>query len=278
MVELGPSEGGGQPLTRIFMEQLFGALREDFATLKQEIAAEVKDLKREVADLGQCVETLEQTHDTHEEKLDCHRRELLTLQYKNQGLQYKLEDLDNRLSCSNIHIKGILPQAVTGTLEDFVVRLFCHLAPDLKEQNIVLGRKHRAGRPARSPGQAQDILTCLHFYKQRDSIMAAVCDQMLIEFEGHWISLFQDLLMLKLQLRRAVQPVKYFLREKSLRTKWGHHFRLYFVWQNETHSISTLEEAQRLAGMPPHLGDQTQQLASQVQPPRADSRCSKTHT
>ncbi|KAJ1189146.1 hypothetical protein NDU88_005897 [Pleurodeles waltl] len=36
---------GEAPLTRSFMEQLFGALRGDFATLKQEIAAEGRELK-----------------------------------------------------------------------------------------------------------------------------------------------------------------------------------------------------------------------------------------
>ncbi|KAJ1090914.1 hypothetical protein NDU88_004042 [Pleurodeles waltl] len=87
---------GEAPLTRFFMEQLFGALRRDFATLKQKIPAEVKELKCEVVELGQQVGPLEQTRDAREEKLDCHRRELLILHYKNQGLQYQLEDLENR--------------------------------------------------------------------------------------------------------------------------------------------------------------------------------------
>ncbi|KAJ1217077.1 hypothetical protein NDU88_004672 [Pleurodeles waltl] len=87
---------GEAPLTRSFMEQLFGALRGDFATLKQEIAAEVKELKREVIKLGQLVDTLEQARDAREEELDCHRKELLTLQDKNQELQYQIEDLENR--------------------------------------------------------------------------------------------------------------------------------------------------------------------------------------
>ncbi|KAJ1082995.1 hypothetical protein NDU88_003156 [Pleurodeles waltl] len=85
-----------------------------------------------------------------------------------------------------------------GALEDFVVRLFHHVSPALKEQNIVFDRTHRAGRPARTPGQAQDILTCLHYYKQQ-VIMATVRDTASIEFKGHQIGLFQDLLMIMLQ-------------------------------------------------------------------------------
>ncbi|KAJ1117427.1 hypothetical protein NDU88_005627 [Pleurodeles waltl] len=150
----GPTESDGAPLMRAFMEQLFRSLREDFTTLKQEIVADIKDLIREVIDLGQHVDTIKQTHDAQEEEMDCHRRELLNLQDKNQDLQYQIEDLENKSRCSNIRIKGVPTQAVTGSLEDFVVRLFHHVAPALKEQKIVLDRTHRAGRPARAPGKA----------------------------------------------------------------------------------------------------------------------------
>ncbi|KAJ1197662.1 hypothetical protein NDU88_001518 [Pleurodeles waltl] len=144
--DTGPalSEGYGAPLTRAFMEQLFGSLCEDFAMLKRDIAADIKDLKKEMIDLGQRMDSVEQTQDVREEELDCHRRELLTLQDKNQDLQYQLEDLENRSRRSNIRLKGIPAKAVTGSLEDFVVRLFRHVAPSLKEQDIVLDK--RTGR------------------------------------------------------------------------------------------------------------------------------------
>ncbi|KAJ1129927.1 hypothetical protein NDU88_008287 [Pleurodeles waltl] len=117
----GPPEGSEALITNAFMEQLFGALHEDFATLQQEKAAEVKYLKRDVADLGQCVDTLEEMHNAHKHELDCHRRELLTLQDKNQDLQHQLEDLENRSHHSNFRIKGVPVQAVTGYQKDFVV-------------------------------------------------------------------------------------------------------------------------------------------------------------
>ncbi|KAJ1120361.1 hypothetical protein NDU88_008532 [Pleurodeles waltl] len=109
------------PLTRTFMEQLFGSLLEDFATLKREIAAEVKDLRREVTNLGQRVDTLEQTYDAREKEVDSHRWELITMHDKNQELQYQLEDLENGSRRSNIRVKGVPTQAVLGPLEDFVV-------------------------------------------------------------------------------------------------------------------------------------------------------------
>ncbi|KAJ1140797.1 hypothetical protein NDU88_007135 [Pleurodeles waltl] len=156
--------------------------------------------------------------------------------------------------------------AVTGSLEDFVVRLFLHVAPALKDQTIILDRT-QSWPPACSLGQAQDIMTCLHYFRQREIIMAAARDQNATEFEGQRIGLFQDLSMLMLQRRRTLWPVTDFLREKGIRYKWGQPFRLHFVWQNETRSICTLEEAQGLKGMPPSLGDQPQQSVTQEQPP-----------
>ncbi|KAJ1090849.1 hypothetical protein NDU88_003977 [Pleurodeles waltl] len=161
--EQGERMDGEAPLTRSFMEQLFRALRGDFATLKQEIAEEVKELKRDVVELGQRVDTLEQSRDAREEEVDWRRRELLILQDTNLELQYQLEDLENRSRYG---------------------------APYLKDQTLVLDRTHRVGRPAYSPGQAQDILTCLHHYKQREIIMLAARDHPVIDFEGFCVGLF----------------------------------------------------------------------------------------
>ncbi|KAJ1155429.1 hypothetical protein NDU88_008159 [Pleurodeles waltl] len=256
-----PSEVDGAPLTRAFMEQLFGSLREDFAMLKRDIVADIKDLKKEVIDLGQCVDLVEQTQDAREEELNCHRRELLTLQDKNQDLQYQIEDLENRSRHSNIRIKGIPAQAEAGSLEEFVVCLFRHVVPSFKEQDIVLDGTHRAGRPAHTPGQAQDMLPCLHYYKQKEVIMVAIRDTTTIEFEGHRVGLCQDLSTLTLQRRRLLRPVTEILREEGIKYQWDHPFRLLFTWHNELHSIRTLKEAQRLEGMPQNLEERAQMAA-----------------
>ncbi|KAJ1081905.1 hypothetical protein NDU88_002077 [Pleurodeles waltl] len=272
-----PSESDRAPLTRAIIEHLFRSLRNDFAPPKREIAADIKDLKREVIDLGQCVDTVEQTYDAQEEELDFHRRELLTLQDKNHDLKYQLEDLENRSRRSNIPIKGVPAQAVVAPLEDFVVRLFRHVAPALKEQDTVLDKTHRAGRPARAPGQAQDILTCLHYYKQREVIIVAVRDTTSIEFEGHRVGLYQDLSMIKLQRRRLLRPVTDLLREEGIRYKWGHPFRLLFTWQNELCSIRNLEEAQRMEGLPQNLEDQAEKAAPPAQQSGSDKDRPKTN-
>ncbi|KAJ1090836.1 hypothetical protein NDU88_003964 [Pleurodeles waltl] len=221
-------------------------------------------------------DTLEQAQDAREEELDCHRRELLALQDKNQELQYQIEDLGNRCRRSNIRIKGVSSQAVTGKLEDFIEHLFRYVAPDLKDQTVVLDRTHRDGLPAHSPGQAQDILTCLHHYKQRETIMAGGWDQPLIDFEGFRVGLFQDLFSLMLHRCRTLRPLTDFLRENNIRYKWGHPFRLQFVWQNETRAAHTIEEAQALEGMPPRLREMVPPPNDQEQRPRTDEGRLKT--
>ncbi|KAJ1194124.1 hypothetical protein NDU88_003419 [Pleurodeles waltl] len=109
--------------------------------------AEAED--KDVGALGQRVDTLEQMKDGREEEMDSQRRNL--------ELKYRLEDLESRSRRSNIRIKGVPLQAVSGSRDDFVTRLFHHVAPTLKHQDIVLDRTHLAGRSAHSPGLAQDI-------------------------------------------------------------------------------------------------------------------------
>ncbi|KAJ1157315.1 hypothetical protein NDU88_010029 [Pleurodeles waltl] len=102
---VGPDDDS-TPITKSFLEQVFGVLREDFATLNQEISTDVKYLKREITEFGQQIDTVEQTHDAQEEEMDQYRWEIPALQDSNQDLQYHLEDLENQLQHSNIHIRG----------------------------------------------------------------------------------------------------------------------------------------------------------------------------
>ncbi|KAJ1108816.1 hypothetical protein NDU88_006186 [Pleurodeles waltl] len=93
-----PSATGSQddtPVIRIFLENLFSALREDLAASKCNIATEVKGMKKDIGELDQRVHALQQTGNSQEEKLEDHRTDLLELRDKNTGLIYQLEDLEN---------------------------------------------------------------------------------------------------------------------------------------------------------------------------------------
>ncbi|KAJ1100496.1 hypothetical protein NDU88_005581 [Pleurodeles waltl] len=145
-----------------------------------------------------------------------------------------------------IRIKGVPAQAIAGSLEDFVLRLFRHVAPALKEQNI------------------------------REVIMAAVRDTTTIEFEGHRIGLYQDLSMITLQRRRLLRLVTDLLREEGIKYQLGHPFRLLFTWHNELCSIRTLEEAQRLEWMSQNLEERAQNAAPPAQQQGSDKGQPKT--
>ncbi|KAJ1082217.1 hypothetical protein NDU88_002385 [Pleurodeles waltl] len=71
--------------------------------------------------------------------------------------------------------KGLL-QVNSGNPENYVDRLFRNVLPDLADKDIVLDCTHIAGRSANYRGMPQDILTCLHYYCQKEAIMAAVRD------------------------------------------------------------------------------------------------------
>ncbi|KAJ1198381.1 hypothetical protein NDU88_002222 [Pleurodeles waltl] len=148
-------------------------------------------------DLGLRVDMVERNHDAQVQELDHQRQELLTLHDSNRVLQYRLEDHENRSRCSNICIRGVPAQATPGSLEDFVIRLFWHI----KDQEKILDRTHRAGHPSRAPGPAQDILACLHCYKQKKQILASVRDLNARHFDSHKIYLYLDLSPRMLQCR-----------------------------------------------------------------------------
>ncbi|KAJ1118025.1 hypothetical protein NDU88_006220 [Pleurodeles waltl] len=118
------SQGDNVPVTRTFLESLFGTLRDDFATLKQDITVDMKDIQLNIGDLGLWVDSLEQTTNSQAEELEEYHRKLLELQEKNVEHQYQLEDLANGSQCSNICIRGVPLQAASENLEDYVIRLF----------------------------------------------------------------------------------------------------------------------------------------------------------
>ncbi|KAJ1092553.1 hypothetical protein NDU88_005663 [Pleurodeles waltl] len=162
------------PVTRALLEKLFTTLRDDIAILKQELAADVKDIRCNMCDLEHRVDSLERVLGNQDEEMEEHRCDILSLRDKTADLNYQLEDLKNRLRRCNIRTKGIPLQADAGRMKDYALLLFCHVAPDLEEQDIILDRTHRAGRQALSLQQPQDILTCLHYFWQKEAIIAAV--------------------------------------------------------------------------------------------------------
>ncbi|KAJ1088334.1 hypothetical protein NDU88_001492 [Pleurodeles waltl] len=75
-----------EPVTRTFLESLFGALCTDIATLKQDLTRDIKGLTKDVNKLGDLVDTLERTADTQGEELDPYWHEILELQDRNADL------------------------------------------------------------------------------------------------------------------------------------------------------------------------------------------------
>ncbi|KAJ1146630.1 hypothetical protein NDU88_012894 [Pleurodeles waltl] len=141
-------------------------------------------------------------------------------------------------------------QAHSGNLENYALPLFRHVALALIDKDITLDHTHRAGCPVRTPGTSQDILTCFHFYKQKELTMEAVRDKTAITFEGTKVDIFQDLAAITLQRRMARRPATTFLWKKGVRYCCDHPSRLISIWNKERHRMRTIEEAQAVLGLP----------------------------
>ncbi|KAJ1171098.1 hypothetical protein NDU88_002970 [Pleurodeles waltl] len=113
-------------------------------------------------------------------------------------------------------IKDAPLQADAGKLEDYVLRLFRQVVPDLAEESIILDRTHRAGRPSITPDMPQDTLTCFHSYRQKNCIMSAIRDRASIPFVGAKLSIFQDLSPITQQRPRTIRPATAFLHEQGV--------------------------------------------------------------
>ncbi|KAJ1180439.1 hypothetical protein NDU88_005660 [Pleurodeles waltl] len=111
---------------------------------KQDIVVDIRDLKKDFNKLGQRLNTLEQAGDSRKEELEAERQELMALHDRNKELLFQMEALENRSRHSNIQIKRVLLQAVSGDLEAYIILLFHHVAPALAEKDILLNQTHRA--------------------------------------------------------------------------------------------------------------------------------------
>lgn len=79
--------------------------------------------------------------------------------------------------------------------------------------------------------------------------MSATRDKATIPFEGLQVDVYQDLSPLTLQRWKTLKPATMFLRDKGIRYRWGHPFRLSFVCNKEVHSIRSLKAEQEILGL-----------------------------
>ena len=100
----------------------------------------------------------------------------------------------------------------------------------MASKDILLDHTHCTGSAGNRGQQAPDILTCLHYFRQKEAIMEAARGLGQITFEGHKLALYQDLAVLTLQKRQDFRPITEFLAKKQVSYRWGHLFRLIFTW------------------------------------------------
>lgn len=68
---------GGEPITKAFLESLFGTLQDDIQSLKQEIKAELKEVRRDMEAIGERVGGLVSKSDDHDVEMSSLQQEVL---------------------------------------------------------------------------------------------------------------------------------------------------------------------------------------------------------
>ena len=194
--------------------------------------------------------SVEDMGDAREVELHSLRKEVIALQDQHVDLQYDLQDLENRSRRYSITLKGVPLNVGSGDLEGYASRIFRHILPALEAKDITLDCTHRARRRHGPSQRLQDILTCVHQFRQKEDFMRAARARGLFKFEGASINLYQDLSLQTLQRRHRFRPIIDFLRRKDIKYRWGHPFRLIFMWDKEEHIIRTLAEGQTALGLP----------------------------
>ncbi|KAJ1093247.1 hypothetical protein NDU88_006352 [Pleurodeles waltl] len=139
-------------------------------------------------ELGDRVDILERTGETQGEELDAHWRKILELHKKKCRTPFK-KTLKTSLGEPTLELKESRYKQPEGIwkITEQIVPPYC-TGPRTKES--ILDRVHRTRRPAASLGQPQDILTYIHYYRQKEIIMAAARDRNHIDFEGNKIWLY----------------------------------------------------------------------------------------
>ncbi|KAJ1188293.1 hypothetical protein NDU88_005055 [Pleurodeles waltl] len=143
-------------------------------------------------------------------------------------------------------IRGVLLQLGAGDLERYISNLFRHILPDLAGKEVVLDFTHRVDSV---PGMHQDILTYIHYFCQKEAIMAAVWGRASIMFEGGQVWLYQDLFPITLQCRCTLGAGTSFLWENGVKYKCGHSFHRIFMWNKKTDMIRSMEDAKLILGL-----------------------------
>lgn len=236
-------------VTKAFMVELFGAIKEDIQELRTQLASDLREVRRDVEDIGDRVATLEE-HDLHRDK-DIHQlqQEIIRLREQNLNPQAHTEDLENRSRQNNIQIRNIAWRAEGENLRDFLVEMFRQILGEEAPTDIQLDRAHRVGLPRGTKAPSSDILVCVHDFQLKELILRKAREQQSFCFRDQRLALFQDLAASTLLKRKEFKTVTNYLREHHIADSWGHPFRLIFRHEGKLVQIRSSQKALTLLGL-----------------------------
>lgn len=209
--------------------------------LEESYKQEIRVLKHDIQDIGVRVDEIERrTNDLSACARD-HHSAIQFLLHREEEHSMLMDDIENRNRRNNIRIRGIPESVATKDLDPTLQRLFAAILEVSTPTPIELDRAHRSLGPRPSDAdRPRDIICRVHYYRQKEAIMLAMRSRNSIDFEGHPVSILQDLSRRTLQLRRALRPLLEALRERNILYRWGYPFALTARKENKSASFRGL--------------------------------------
>uniref|UniRef100_A0A8C5QC41 Uncharacterized protein n=1 Tax=Leptobrachium leishanense TaxID=445787 RepID=A0A8C5QC41_9ANUR len=225
----------GQQIQAMFHD-LRSTIQDDFRTI-------TASLHQEIRDIGERTVLLEHKSDNlclaHNELVDAYK----DLKRSHDALLLKVTDLEDRSRRNNIRIRGVPESIKAESLAGYLIDLFHLLLPEADTAALLLDRAHRLPKPRNLDAAIpRDVLTRIHFYHIKDSLMAAMRKAPGLPEIYAGISFFLVLSAATMQRRREFLPVTKVLRNHHIPYRWGFPLKLLVTYRGTMSVFHSCQE------------------------------------
>lgn len=211
--------------------------------IKDTFTAAMTDLRQELQAMAGRMQDVEQKTNVHNSVLRKVTATVSTHTMQLRDIQRHVEDLENRGRRHNLRVRG-LPESVDNTqLNATVSAIFSQLLESQCIEVINMDRIHRALRPkGRDTDPPRDVICFINDYRLKEDILKQARIKRTTEYEGHRISIYQDLSAITLRHRKDLRPLLEILQSKNIPYRWKFPFALAATNQGRTAILRVPED------------------------------------
>lgn len=218
-------------------------LRAVATDIKDTFTTAIIELKQELQAMAGRVQEVEQKTAIHSSALRKIGASVSTHSMQLREVQRHVEELDNRGRRHNLRVRG-LPESVDNVqLQPTVSAIFNQLLERPSHDTIAMERIHRALRPkGRDTDPPRDVICYINDYKLKEDVLRQARVKRSLVYEGHSISIYQDLSAITLKNRRDLRPLLEVLQAKNIPYRWKFPFALSATNHGRTAILRAPEE------------------------------------